>query len=233
MWRRLLSIAFLLGCAAVVPVYAHNFLWFFSESQRGVLVVGQWHVVAIYAVMYSLFALFLVKHPLKLGEWKKEGSMYVAFIVALFAEMFGLPLTLFFLSALAPLPAAAPPTVAVSFTFLGNGYSMLVSDVTAGVVSALAFALVFFGWRDVFRSKKLVTTGVYDIVRHPQYLGILSVATVWALAWPTLITLLMWPVLVYAYYRLSRSEEKEMRRLYGRQYDEYAKRVPMLLPVKF
>ena len=87
------------------------------------------------------------------------------------------------------------------------------------------------GWKEIYRSKnELVTDGIYGFIRHPQYLGILMITTIWLFAWPTLITAVMWPILLFAYYRLAKKEEKEMEKQFGEKYIEYKKRVPMLLP---
>ena len=76
----------------------------------------------------------------------------------------------------------------------------------------------------------LATTGVYEYVRHPQYIGFIVIMLGFLLQWPTLLTLLMFPVLVVMYVRLARLEEREALREFGDQYRAYMQRVPAFLP---
>ncbi len=75
-----------------------------------------------------------------------------------------------------------------------------------------------------------MTTGVYGLVRHPQYLGFYLIIIGFLVQWPTIITVLMAPVLFYAYYRLALREEKGLRRRFGKQYEEYTSAVPRFIP---
>lgn len=50
------------------------------------------------------------------------------------------------------------------------------------------------------------------------------------LQWPTLLTLLMFPVLALAYTRLAISEERELRAQFGTDYEQYAARTPRFIP---
>jgi methanethiol S-methyltransferase len=50
------------------------------------------------------------------------------------------------------------------------------------------------------------------------------------LQWPTILTLLMFPLLVAMYLRLARHEEAEARRTFGDDYDAYAAATPGWLP---
>ena len=94
-----------------------------------------------------------------------------------------------------------------------------------------ALMLIIFGWRKTFKAKgQLVTTGIYKHVRHPQYLGFLMLTLGINILWITLTTLILWPVLVFLYYRLAREEEKRLEEEFGEEYRRYKKSVPMLIP---
>ena len=91
--------------------------------------------------------------------------------------------------------------------------------------------LVTAGWKEIYKTKdKLITRGIYKYMRHPQYTGIILITTGMLIHWPTLITLLMWPILVIAYYYLAKKEEKEMERKFSESYIEYKNKVPMFFP---
>ena len=70
----------------------------------------------------------------------------------------------------------------------------------------------------------------YAYVRHPQYSGLFLIMIGMLIQWPTIITALMFPVLIFVYYRLSKREEAEMSKAFGDEYKKYMKRVPMFIP---
>ena len=84
----------------------------------------------------------------------------------------------------------------------------------------------------LFRSKhhELATTGIYARLRHPQYLGFILVMTGFLLQWPTLVTLLMYPILVGMYLRLAKREEGDAVRMFGDRYRSYQAQVPAFIP---
>ena len=101
----------------------------------------------------------------------------------------------------------------------------------SNMIVLMGILLVIFGWRRVFRSKgKLVTTGIYQYVRHPQYLGFLLITLGINVLWITVSTLILYPFLVIVYYRLAQREEKEMEDQFGEAYINYKHRVPMFIP---
>jgi protein-S-isoprenylcysteine O-methyltransferase Ste14 len=91
--------------------------------------------------------------------------------------------------------------------------------------------LIVFGWRRIYRAKdQLVTKGIYAQTRHPQYLGFLLLTAGIDVLWVTFSTLLLWPILVFLYYRLAKEEEQKMEEKFGEEYREYKKSVPRFLP---
>ena len=75
-----------------------------------------------------------------------------------------------------------------------------------------------------------VTTGIYRYIRHPQYTGIFLFTLGWILHWPSVITLILWPVLTAAYVWLALFEERQAREEFGSEHDVYARRTKRFLP---
>ena len=200
---------------------------------------GLWFLVILNSAIFILFAFSFFKPQTK-RDWRSFGA-FSAFIVALFTEMYGFPLTIYLLSGW--LQSRYPevdwfshdaghlleelfgwrgnphfgPFHILSFVFIGGGFI---------VISA--------GWRVLYEAQRghtLATTGAYATVRHPQYVGFVLVMFGFLLQWPTLLTLLMFPVLVYMYVRLARTEEQEALRQFGDAYRKYMERVPAFIPV--
>ncbi|MBP8286134.1 MAG: isoprenylcysteine carboxylmethyltransferase family protein, partial [Rhodoferax sp.] len=66
--------------------------------------------------------------------------------------------------------------------------------------------------------------------RHPQYVAFVLILFGFLLQWPTLLTLLMFPVLLAMYGRLAVTEEAEMRSQFGEMYARYAQQTPRFFP---
>ena len=83
---------------------------------------------------------------------------------------------------------------------------------------------------ETHKTEKIVTTGVYSIVRHPQYLGGLLAHVGVSFLLSALYSLLVTPLIVVIVYLLSKKEEEELIKEFGKEYNDYKKKVPMLLP---
>lgn len=196
---------------------------------------GFWSLVVVNVLLFLFFILSFLT-PLKKRDWRSAG-VAAAFFIALFTEMYGFPLTIYILTAVlgSRYPALNPfahESGHLWVAFLGGGPAMLalIHLISNGFMIA-GFFIMGKGWGRIHSAKGgLVTDGVYGYVRHPQYSGLFLVTVGLLIQWPTIITVLMWPVLILAYYKLARREEGEMEREFGPAYRMYKERVPMFIP---
>lgn len=196
---------------------------------------GMWVVVAFNIGLFLFFFLSFLPPKGNL-EWRNMG-LVSAFLVALFSEMYGFPLTIYLLTGW--LGDAYPVLQPFSHKFghlwvvVFGGSNLAWFVVMAGslLLMLAGYVLLSKGWRQVHGGQGgLVTDGVYAYARHPQYTGLFLVIIGFLVQWPTLLTVLMAPVLLYAYTRLAKSEEQMMQEKFGRAYDEYRKTVPAFIP---
>jgi protein-S-isoprenylcysteine O-methyltransferase Ste14 len=198
---------------------------------------GYWWLVIANALIFMFFILSFLAPRGKL-EWRSMGVI-AAFIVALFTEMYGFPLTIFILTSLlgTKYPALNPfahMSGHLVWTFLGGGWVMF------GIIHLLSDGLIIFGfvimgmgWKKIHRARGgLVSDGIYSRIRHPQYTGLFLVSIGLLIQWPTVVTLASWPILMFAYYRLARKEQLGLAIEFGEDYDHYAKRVPAFFPAR-
>jgi protein-S-isoprenylcysteine O-methyltransferase Ste14 len=194
---------------------------------------GSW-TLAILMMVAASWILYRYAAPRSWREWQGAGLVQ-AFIIALYAEMYGFPLTLYVLTGMlgVKIPFVQPS---------GHLWATLLGLGTAGQIieMLIGFALVFFGigllakgWYDVYRASRdgrLATTGPYAAVRHPQYLGIFIALLGQLIHWPTIPTLVLFPFIVAAYVHLAKREERELVSRFGENYLRYRAQVPMFWP---
>lgn len=199
---------------------------------------GLWTLVAINSLVFIIFAFSFAK-PQSTRDWRSFGA-FSGFVVALFAEMYGYPLTIYLLSGWlgTRFPGidflshdaghllemmfgweANPhfgPFHVLSYLFIGGGFWLLSS-----------------AWQVLYAAQRtgtLATTGAYARQRHPQYVAFILVMFGFLLQWPTVLTLAMFPVLCFMYVRLARNEEAEAQRVFGGEWERYAARTPRWIP---
>lgn len=194
--------------------------------------IGAWGLAVIVIVIAS-WLLYRYFAPQSWNEWTGAGVVQ-AFIIAFYAEMYGFPLTIFFLTRFFGLDLA--------WTEGGNLWAHLFGTQIAHVVAmVLGYSIVFIGavlvadgWRRIHKARRegrMVTEGIYARVRHPQYTGLfLIVFGEGIVHWPTIVSVLAFPVILLAYTLLARKEEKQMLKKFGESYRDYQRRVPMFIP---
>ena len=202
---------------------------------------GLWPLVIINSLIFIIFAFSFTK-PKTLRDWRSFGA-FSAFIVALFTEMYGFPLTIYLFSGW--LSAKFP-----GIDFLSHDSGHLLEDLFSrggdphfGPFHIASYILIICGiillvsaWRVLYAaqsSHRLATAGPYAKIRHPQYAGFVLIMLGFLVQWPTILTLVMFPVLVWMYVRLARSEEREAKLKFAEIWAAYAKQTPAFIPRLF
>ncbi|MBK6631199.1 MAG: isoprenylcysteine carboxylmethyltransferase family protein [Betaproteobacteria bacterium] len=199
---------------------------------------GLWSLVFINSLIFIIFAFSFAK-PQSRRDWRSFG-VFSAFIVALFVEMYGFPLTIFLLSGW--LSSNFP---GVDWLAHDSGHLLEMifgwkSNPHFGPFHLLSTLFIFGGfwllsaaWKVLYEAQKahlLATDGAYARIRHPQYLGFVLIMFGFLLQWPTLVTLVMFPILLLMYWRLAKREERDMEATFGGDYVRYRDRTPAFLP---
>ena len=199
---------------------------------------GLWSLVVINSLVFIIFAFSFAK-PQSARDWRSFGA-FSAFLVALFTEMYGYPLTIYLLSGwlTSKFPGVdflshdAGHLLEVMFGWRANphfGPFHFLSFIFMGA----GFWLLAASWRVLYeaqRAHRLAVSGTYARVRHPQYIGFVLIMLGFLVQWPTLLTIAMFPILVFMYVRLARREEREVGAEWGDEYRRYAARTPAFFP---
>ncbi len=199
---------------------------------------GNWFVAIALSGLFLWFAYGAFK-PKTGVDWRSFGA-FSAFIIALFTEMYGFPLTIYLLSSWV---GNRFPQInfshnsghlwevllrSKSFSSLGN-----TGDPHFSILHILSYVLIIGGlilistsWKILYQATKRQTiarTGPYKYIRHPQYVGFVVIILGFLMQWPTIPTLIMAPILIIMYIRLARKEEKDVSQKYP-QYKDYLKK---------
>lgn len=199
---------------------------------------GLWSLVVINSLIFIIFAFSFAK-PQSKRDWRSFGA-FAAFLVALFTEMYGFPLTIYLL-----LPWLQQHFPGVDFLSHDAGHlleTMLGTKIdphfgpfhlASNLLIGLGFWLLAASWQVLYqaqRSHQVARTGPYARVRHPQYIGFVMIMFGFLLQWPTLVTLVMFPILVVMYARLAVREERDALAMFGDPYRRYMAAVPRFIP---
>lgn len=198
---------------------------------------GHWGVVLVNSLIFIIFALSFTR-PKNVRDWRSFGA-FSAFIITLFTEMYGFPLTIYLLSGWL---GTYFPELNFShggghlwYTLLGltgDPHTSWIHTVSEVFITG---GLIFLGftWRYLHKAQRnntVATTGPYKYVRHPQYVAFIAIMIGFLIQWPTILTIVMFPVLVRMYLWLSKREEQEAIGQFGDEYVEYAARTPRFIP---
>ena len=199
---------------------------------------GLWLLVAINVAVFAMFAFSFFK-PTTARDWRSFGA-FTAFIVALFVEMYGFPLTIYLLSGWL---GSKFPGVNLFGHDAGHLWWLLTGQqgnphfgalhLLSAVFLFAGFALLSKSWHVLYHAQRrhqLAQAGPYRHVRHPQYIGFVAIMFGFLLQWPTLLTLAMFPVLVLMYVRLAISEERDSEKAFGQAWRDYAEVTPRFIP---
>jgi protein-S-isoprenylcysteine O-methyltransferase Ste14 len=214
----------LLGIAGFLYLYAVKLFGQHGQTPGIAFLEKYVGPTGVIVINIGVFACFLALLPYRLSSkeprWKSKGA-FLGFLIALFTEMFGLPLVIFIFSPFFNYPFVLP----LSRKILGS-FGMI-----AGTWITLAgIVLVVLGWHKIHKAKGLVTHGLYKYIRHPQYTGLFLIMLGWIMHFPTLLTLIIFPVLAVAYYWLARKEEGELEEVFGGEYRKYRDQTPRFFP---
>jgi protein-S-isoprenylcysteine O-methyltransferase Ste14 len=199
---------------------------------------GLWPLVLINSLIILIFT-FSFFQPQTRRDWRTFGA-FSAFVIALFSEMYGFPLTIYLLSGW--LTSRFP-----EINWFSHQSSHLLQtllgwegDAHVGPLHILSNILIIGGlillavsWKVLYRAQRnfeIARSGPYAIIRHPQYVAFILIMVGFLVQWPTLPTLVMFPILLWIYHRLARREEKEALALFGERYARYAENTPRFIP---
>ena len=192
---------------------------------------GQWGSVVLWIIMGAVFLFFT---PFYKKSQQKPSGVYLAFIVAMAFEMFGIPMSMYNLAWV----FGRNLTDGILWGHTLYSYFGHTGMYIGTILSLSGVLLVVLGWSVIFKrywSKdegkgELVTSGIYAFIRHPQYTGFMLITLGMLFDWATLPMLIMWPVLAVLYYKLAKKEEADMQSEFGEQYKLYKRMTGMFLP---
>lgn len=208
------------------------------EHAGDVPAYGLWGLVILNSVIFIGFAFSFFKPQTK-TDWRSFNA-FSAFIIALFVEMYGFPLSIYLFSGW--LTAKYP---GVDFLSHDNGHLLHtllgmkgnphwdIFHILSNVFIFAGFIMLSNAWNVLWKAQRahtLASTGIYARMRHPQYVAFIAIMFGFMLQWPTLVTLIMFPILTTMYIRLSLKEEKISEAEFGEEWRHYAAVTPRFFP---
>lgn len=199
---------------------------------------GLWALVILNSAIFIFFAFSFTK-PRTKKDWRSLG-VFSAFILALFTEMYGFPLTIFFLSGW-----LAEQYPGIDFLTHNNGHLLHTLlgfegnphfdplHIASNILIVLGFFILASAWSVLHAAQKhnkVAIDGLYKHIRHPQYIAFVIIMFGFLLQWPTIPTLVMFPILLFVYWRLAKSEEQDAIQQFGDHYQKYMSNTPAFFP---
>ena len=205
---------------------------------QGLPAYGLWILVILNSLVFIIFAFSFVK-PKTSRDWRSF-SAFSAFIVALFAEMYGFPLTMYLLSGWLQTRYPEIDILAHNsghlwqtiFGWKGNAHFNPI-HIVSNILLLFGFIMLASAWNVLFHAQKdhqLATTGLYERIRHPQYVAFTMILIAFLLMWPTILTIVMFPILLFMYIWLAKKEESESIEEFGEEYLHYIEKTPAFFP---
>lgn len=191
----------------------------------------QWWSVLFFIIVYGIALLFV---PFYKKMNRKPATAYLAFVIAFAIEMHGIPMSMYLISWL--VGKNLPEGVLWGHTLFDQiGYTGMYLNIGCAIIALL---IIGNGWYHIYHEYwakesgkgKVVKTGVYKYIRHPQYTGFMLLTLGMILEWATLPTLIMWPFIIWLYCRLAKREEKDMTKEFGEEYVMYMKKTKRFIP---
>lgn len=199
---------------------------------------GLWPLVIINSLIFIVFALSFIQ-PKTSRDWRSLGG-FAAFIVALFTEMYGFPLTIYLLSGWLTDRYPGLDIYSHNSGHLWSDLLGMTGNPHLSLIHIFSYVLILGGlyllsssWNVLYKAQKnheLATTGPYAYVRHPQYVAFVLVMLGFLVQWPTILTLIMFPILVWVYKKLAGWEERDTLAEFGEEYSRYMETVPGFIP---
>ncbi len=217
------TIVILLGILVNVSSFLDNVYFYLSGSVFSISVKNNWPFVFLNILVFLSLLFFLGR---KTADWKSKG-IFSAFIISLFVEMYGFPLSMYLISGNLVEASNHEILFKLDLFFIKLGIDFWMAF--GGLVIILGTLIIALGWYQLWKSKKILfTEGFYKYSRHPQYYGFLLIIWGWFIAWPTILTLLMAPVLTYFYLNAAKKEEAFLIQK-NKEYLNYVRKVPFIL----
>lgn len=211
------------------PEFYDHFHAYLTGNIISRIITKSWSMVIISILFFALFLIPL--NYRRRAKWLDYG-LAAAFFVSLFIEMYGLPLTILFASKYFFTSGANLPPNIIEFKLFGVGMGMDLAMAYGAVLMALGILLIMSGWVSLYyqtERNQPAKFGLYALSRHPQYLGFILLVIGWFFGWPTIITLIFSPILIYKYLRAAKSEEQDMVKRFGREYELYRSTTPFII----
>lgn len=191
------------------------------ESLHTAVFWGRWDLVLISIMVHTIILFFFIGSSLikpKKVDFRSKGILF-GFIVALYFEMYGIPLTIFLIQ---PLLGKYVLSYYPVHTLI---------RLTGSILIFVGFVLIYLGWKQIHtKADQVVRKGIYAYLRHPQYVGLALLTLGQLVQWPTITGLILWPFIILIYYKLAHQEERDAIDRFGEEYVRYAQEVPAFFP---